>query len=91
MQMYGKLVLILPDGDEQSFELAKTEVVIGRGVESDIVLADGRVSRAHARLECGPSGCYLVDLGSANGSFLNGGRVERARLSPGDMRVSFAW
>ncbi len=85
MQMYGKLVLILPDGDEQSFELAKTEVVIGRGVESDIVLADGRVSRAHARLECGPSGCYLVDLGSANGSFLNGGRVERARLSPGDM------
>lgn len=85
MQMYGKLVLVLPEGDEQTFELAKAEVILGRGAENDIVLADGRVSRAHARLECGPGGCYLVDLGSANGSFLNGGRVERARLSSGDV------
>lgn len=85
MHTYGKLVIVSQESGEQAVELAKEEIVIGRDRQCDIPLADGRVSRSHARLECGPDGCYLVDLGSANGSFLNGGRVERARLSPGDI------
>ncbi len=44
-----------------------------------------RVSRSHARLECAPGACTLVDLGSSNGSYLNGERVERVLLQPGDM------
>ena len=84
MQIFGTLVVELPSGEEQSFDLAKGAVSIGRGLDNDIVLSDSRASRSHARLECGVSGCYLVDLGSANGSYLNSGRVERARLSSGD-------
>jgi pSer/pThr/pTyr-binding forkhead associated (FHA) protein len=85
MQKYGSLVLAFPDGDEQSFELAKPEVIIGRGLENDIVLKDARASRRHVRVECSPEGCFFVDLGSANGTHLNNTKVERGRLSPGDV------
>ncbi|MEJ2734447.1 MAG: FHA domain-containing protein, partial [Anaerolineae bacterium] len=42
------------------------------------------VSRSHARLECARGQCAVEDLGSANGVFVNGRRVSRAVLSPGD-------
>ena len=85
MQSFGKLVLALPDGREQEFELAKSSVTLGRATISDVVLADAQVSRAHARLECAPAGCTLTDLSSANGTLVNGARVEHATLVPGDV------
>jgi pSer/pThr/pTyr-binding forkhead associated (FHA) protein len=81
---YGKLVLALPDEQEQEYELAKSSLTIGRSTASDIILMDTRVSRTHARLECGPQGCRIVDLGSSNGTRLNGSRIEKADLNPGD-------
>ncbi len=82
---YGKLVLLSDGGPEQEFELGKARVTIGRATTNDIPLSDGRLSRSHARLECAPGTCTLVDLGSSNGSYLNGQRVERMLLQPGDM------
>jgi len=82
---FGKLILVNPGGPEQEYELSKSSVSIGRGAANDIILNDGRVSRSHARLECSPSGCMIVDLGSSNGTRLNGERVERALLAPGDV------
>ena len=79
-----KVTLIQQAGPEQEFELSKASIVIGRAMTSDIVLSDARLSRSHARLECGPSGCTLIDLGSSNGSRVNGVRVEQAVLKPGD-------
>jgi pSer/pThr/pTyr-binding forkhead associated (FHA) protein len=79
-----KIILIQQAGPEQEFELGKSKIVIGRAMTSDIILSDARVSRSHARLECGPDGCTLVDLGSSNGSRVNGIRVEQAKLNPGD-------
>jgi hypothetical protein len=49
-----------------------------------ITLDDGYMSRDHAALTVGPAGAVLVDLGSTNGTFVNGARVERALLSEGD-------
>jgi pSer/pThr/pTyr-binding forkhead associated (FHA) protein len=84
MTSYGKLVQI-QDGDPAlEFELNKTRVSIGRGMTSDITLQDARVSRDHARLDCGPAGCTLVDLGSSNGTRVNGLPVEKHTLAPGD-------
>jgi ABC-type multidrug transport system ATPase subunit len=60
---------------------------IGRGAGCDIVLTDLLVSRRHAELRPDPAGLQLVDLGSTNGTYHNGRRVNRARLRPGD-RVS---
>jgi pSer/pThr/pTyr-binding forkhead associated (FHA) protein len=81
---YGKLILLNPNGPEQEFNLEKTSVSLGRANTNDIILNDVRVSRSHTRLECGPQGVTLVDLGSSNGTRLNGIRVDRASLNPGD-------
>jgi pSer/pThr/pTyr-binding forkhead associated (FHA) protein len=81
---YGTLVLQLPDGQQQAFNLGKPQVLLGRAANNDIVLADSRVSRNHARLECGRQGCAVIDLGSANGTRLGGVPVTTARLAPGD-------
>jgi ABC-type multidrug transport system ATPase subunit len=61
-------------------------VLLGRDPRSaDVLLPHPHVSRAHARLDLGPDGVSLTDLGSANGTFRNGRRVARAeRLRPGD-------
>jgi phosphoserine phosphatase RsbU/P len=61
-------------------------MLIGRAEESDVFLLDTMLSRRHAELEQRDDGFYLVDLGSTNGTFVNGERVvgER-RLRNGDM------
>ncbi len=57
---------------------------VGRSQTCDLVLADPGVSREHARVERGPGGVEVVDLGSTNGTFVNGRKVTRCRLHPGD-------
>ena len=81
---YGKLILLDPGGPEQEFELAKKIVSLGRGITNDIVLDDTRVSRSHAQLEYGAQGVTLEDLGSSNGTRVNGVRIKRATLKPED-------
>lgn len=84
METFGKLILVHPDGLEQEYELGKSKVTLGRAMTNDIILGDGRVSRVHARIECSQTGCTIVDLGSSNGTRLNGTRIEKAALRPGD-------
>ncbi|MGH3716905.1 MAG: ATP-binding cassette domain-containing protein, partial [Micromonosporaceae bacterium] len=57
---------------------------IGRAPDNDIVLDDLQVSRYHAELRVTPHGLQLVDLGTRNGSFVNGQRVGQAELRVGD-------
>jgi pSer/pThr/pTyr-binding forkhead associated (FHA) protein len=82
---FGRLILSLPDDGRQEYSLAKSSITLGRSTTNDIVLPDSKASRNHAALECGPQGCVLADLGSANGTRVNGVRVERASLAPGDV------
>jgi pSer/pThr/pTyr-binding forkhead associated (FHA) protein len=84
-QSYGKLVVIQENAPELEFEMGKASVSIGRAMTNDVILNDGRVSRSHAQLECSPSHCRLIDLKSANGTRVNGLRVEQADLKPGDI------
>jgi pSer/pThr/pTyr-binding forkhead associated (FHA) protein len=81
---YGKLIQLNPNGPEQEFELAKTSISLGRGTTNDITLDDVRVSRSHARLDIAAGEVTLLDLGSSNGTRVNGILVERATLAPGD-------
>jgi pSer/pThr/pTyr-binding forkhead associated (FHA) protein len=84
LNYHGKLILLNAEGPEQEYELSKASVTLGRAMTNDIILNDSRISRSHARLECGPQGCELVDLGSSNGTRLNGAPILRAQLRPGD-------
>ncbi|MBX6388723.1 MAG: ATP-binding cassette domain-containing protein, partial [Frankia sp.] len=89
---------MLPPGQEAAARRAEAErgqgrrhplragrATIGRARTNDIVLGDLLASREHAELFVGRSGIEIVDLGSANGTFVNGLRVERRLVTPGDV------
>ena len=62
-----------------------TGATIGRSRQCDVVVEDPNVSRQHAEVRPRANGWVLVDLGSTNGSILNGRRIERPEpLAPGD-------
>ena len=63
----------------------KTEaLVLGRGEDCTVQIADHSVSRKHARIELGPGGFYVYDLQSTNGTFVNDKPVTSAKLHDGD-------
>jgi pSer/pThr/pTyr-binding forkhead associated (FHA) protein/subtilisin family serine protease len=64
--------------------LASGTFAVGRESGNDIVLRSSQVSRRHARIHCARGVCTLEDLGSANGTRVNGERVDYAVLKPGD-------
>jgi pSer/pThr/pTyr-binding forkhead associated (FHA) protein len=63
---------------------AAGELVIGRSSELDMVLFEDMVSRKHAKLTLTPDQITIADLGSTNGTFVNGEKVRRAQLKEGD-------
>ena len=67
------------------------DLTVGRNAQNDVVLASGQVSRQHARLTVQDGQVWLQDLGSANGTFVNGSRIADApvALQLGD-EVAFA-
>ncbi|HOX40370.1 MAG TPA: ATP-binding protein [Candidatus Brocadiia bacterium] len=71
------------DGQSMSHAIVGT-VLIGRGRECHIKLADALSSKRHAEVRYTPGGYILDDLGSSNGTLLNGKVVKRAHLKPGD-------
>jgi hypothetical protein len=71
----------------EPFEVKGDSALVGREPSCDLVVADGSVSRKHARLERRDGGWTVVDQGSANGTFLDSQRVAEAALRPGqDLR-----
>ena len=63
---------------------AQNELLIGRGPGCDVALGDETVSRQHARLVFRDGGWTVQDLASKNGVTVNGVRVGRCQLKPGD-------
>jgi adenylate cyclase len=70
---------------EQAFELPPgRSLLVGRGVASDIAIYDPTISRRHAELIAEADGVEVRDLGSSNGTCINGSRVTAGRLRPND-------
>ena len=78
--------LVVVDGPAAGSELAleRERVLVGRGEEADLVLADDSLSKLHALFLRTPSGHQIQDLESANGTWLNGVRTEIAELRADD-------
>ncbi len=88
MQPNDSFRLIVRRGPQpnQTYDLNKDIITLGRDITNDIVINDPEVSRHHMRLTRGAGGFTLEDLGSTNGTFVNGQRLTGAKpLNNGDM------
>src|SRR5688572_8412414 len=86
MSNFAWLTGRLADGESLRWELRQDTLVIGREAPADFVLPLPRISRQHARLTRRDNIYYVADLGSRNGTFVNGRSVGEApkRLADGD-------
>jgi adenylate cyclase len=79
--MYGELV---PVGGGDPIPLLKSNLMVGRRESCDIVLRFGNVSGQHCELVLDRGWWFVKDLGSQNGTRVNGLRVSKKRMDPGD-------
>src|SRR5207237_3423088 len=78
------MVMFRADGQRRSFSVTRDMTVIGRREDCDLRIPLTDVSRKHARLVRDGDTLRLEDLGSSNGTYLNGQRVQEAILIAGD-------
>jgi uncharacterized protein YkwD len=78
-------LVLISEGKETRYALAGGAVVVGRSSEAGIQVSEARASREHFRLEPTERGWVVRDLGSSNGTSVNGYFVSRALLAPGDV------
>lgn len=86
----GGVLVVLDDNgkDKERISITNTPVVIGRMSSSDVVLSDPNVSRRHAELRREGGRWMLIDLGSTNGTLVNGKLAREHEITDGD-RLSF--
>ena len=74
-----------PDTTPLTFRLSSGSVkTLGRATRADFIVDRALVSRFHCRLTAGDEQLEVLDLESTNGTFVNGRRVERAKIASGD-------
>lgn len=82
------MTLILAIGDDttpyQEVVVDEFPATVGRGSEANVFLNDRWASRLHCRFDLLDNKIVVIDLNSKHGTFVNGKRVERAQLNPGD-------
>ena len=78
------LVMFRAEGDKRSFSVTKDLTVIGRREDCDLRIPLGDVSRKHCRFIADNDTLKIEDLGSSNGTFHNGVRIQEAIVNPGD-------
>lgn len=72
-----------PQSSQRTYDLTGPITILGRGTDCDLRLVDAGVSRHHAELRIEDGEVVLVDLGSTNGTFVNGQPVRRIGLVDG--------
>lgn len=81
----SRLIVLGKEGEiDKEVPLKEATCRIGRKPDNDLVISDGRVSKYHLRIEFSNGKYHLCDLNSANGTFINGVRVERKEIKEGD-------
>ena len=83
--MPATLILLQDETPVSEFALeAGPPLIIGRSSDATLQVRDAKLSRHHCDLRITPEGCFVRDLGSKNGTFVNGARIVEARLRDGD-------
>ena len=78
------IIVKSPDSDPVRYELDARVITVGRTPANHICITDGAASRKHCMIKVVGDSYTLVDLGSANGLFVNGDRVKEHDLTHGD-------
>jgi len=84
MNVRGEIHLAAANGDSRAVQVESPRFTIGRGAENSLCVPSTVVSRSHAELIRVGDSFLLRDLGSTNGSFVNGARVTEQMLNDGD-------
>lgn len=82
--MEVRLVIFRKDGTQRSLALPGSVMVIGRRSTCDLQVPVAAVSRKHCQLNRSEDELKIRDLGSRNGTFLNGERIDEAAVKAGD-------
>src|SRR3989441_4424866 len=83
---FGPVFKLLSTSGEQSIDLQLgRKLVVGRAVTSDVPIYDPTISRRHAEVVLTESGVRVTDLGSSNGTFLNGAKITEAEAGANDV------
>jgi pSer/pThr/pTyr-binding forkhead associated (FHA) protein len=78
------LVMFRGDGERRSFSIARDVTIIGRREDCDFRIPLGEISRKHCRIIKDGDTLRIEDLGSSNGTYVSGERIQEAELHPGD-------
>jgi len=79
------ILMISSGGLSKNFPLNKSKITIGRNAANDIVIPEQTVSGNHAMITIENGSFFLTDVGSTNGSFVNGNRINKTILKSGDL------
>src|SRR3954465_4550846 len=79
------MVMFRADGQRRNFSITRDVTVIGRREDCDLRIPLGDVSRKHCRFIADNDTLKIEDLGSSNGTFHNGVRIQEAVINPGDI------
>ena len=83
----ARLAVIEPSDQRTTVYLDQPDLVLGRGLDTDILMMDDGASRHHARFERHELGFSIIDLGSGNGTYVNGRKIQSFDLFDGDVIV----
>ena len=72
------------DGMQMVFELGERPITLGRSPDADVVLLDERASRLHCGIRFWDGDFYIKDLKSRNGTYVNGEKIDVAKIGAGD-------
>jgi hypothetical protein len=85
MRGNNALLLLQSPAGPQPIPLESTTINVGRGLSNDVILEDTRVSRHHVQLRYKNRRFWITDLGSTNGTLVNGERISETALRDGDV------
>ncbi|OGV70871.1 MAG: hypothetical protein A2283_14170 [Lentisphaerae bacterium RIFOXYA12_FULL_48_11] len=81
--MKCELIMISPE-EGKTFPVSEGTSIIGRDAGNNVQLLYESVSRRHAKLEISPDACTIEDIGSSNGTIVNGKKISKHDLQNGD-------
>ncbi|MDP8257145.1 MAG: FHA domain-containing protein [Candidatus Alcyoniella australis] len=79
------LVLVEPGGQETAFPIEDDVTLIGSDIRCDVLIDEKSIERKHARIYFDKGTCMIKDLGSRNGTFVNGKKIKKSKLAHMDV------